>query len=59
MPETGLMMIEAQRHPEDKEDMTKSRRIALEDQLEGYCRDWLGEYNEVPSLYALTCVGTL
>ncbi|APA15396.1 predicted protein [Sclerotinia sclerotiorum 1980 UF-70] len=57
--ETGLMMIESKRHPEDKEDMTKGRMAALETQVEGYCRQWLGEYKEIPFLYALTCVSTL
>ncbi|CAD6441208.1 9b459395-fc4c-4947-8e55-981e90957acf-CDS [Sclerotinia trifoliorum] len=57
--ETGLMMIESKRHPEDKEDMTKGRMAALETQVEGYCRQWLEEYKEIPFLYALTCVSTL
>lgn len=57
--ETGLMMIEAKRHPEDKEDMRRSRMEALEVQVEGYCREWLEEYKEVPFMYALTCVSTL
>ncbi|KAJ8068458.1 hypothetical protein OCU04_004013 [Sclerotinia nivalis] len=57
--ETGLMMIESKRHPEDKEDMTKGRMAALEEQVEGYCRQWLEEYKEIPFLYALTCVSTL
>ncbi|ESZ90921.1 hypothetical protein SBOR_8693 [Sclerotinia borealis F-4128] len=57
--ETGLMMIEAKRHPEDKEDMTKGRMKALEKQVGEYCREWLEENKEIPFLYALTCVSTL
>ncbi|KAF5871140.1 uncharacterized protein Bfra_007654 [Botrytis fragariae] len=58
MLQQPLVMIEAKRHPKGREYMTPGELTALENQVEGYCRQWLKDNPDIHFLYAVTCAST-
>ncbi|KAF7897960.1 uncharacterized protein EAF01_008926 [Botrytis porri] len=58
MLQQPLMMIEAKRHPKGRDYMTPGELAEVENQVEGYCRQWLKDNPDILFMYAVTCAST-